>query len=127
MKSLDTIFQNTLNLRLSLLEKVKIDKFRRSKIEDSYNLEHIIQKAVELISEKNITQALKQTSIIMLQKTRVDPDLRVPVIFFKKETVQKVKLSPDIKSLQQEMSILKTMYKKVGKSISKQYKTSQTI
>ena len=127
MKSLDTIFQNTLNLRLSILEKVKVDKFRRSKVEDSYNLEHIIQKAAELISEKNITQALKQTSIIMLQKTRVDPDLRVPVIFFKKETVQKVKLSPDIKSLQQEMSILKTMYKKVRKSISKQYKTSQTI
>jgi len=74
-------------LRLSLLEKVKVDEFRRSKVEDLYNIEYIIQKTVELISEKTITQALKQTSVVMLQKTRVDSDLRVPVIFSKKETV----------------------------------------
>jgi len=43
------MFQNILNLRLSLLEKVKINKFRRNRVEDSYSLKYIIQKAVELI------------------------------------------------------------------------------
>ena len=54
VKSLGTIFQNTLNLRLSLLKEVNIDKFRKSKVEDLYNLEYIIQKIVELVSGKTI-------------------------------------------------------------------------
>ena len=37
-------------------------------------------------------------------------------MFSKKETVQKVELSPNVKSLQQEMDILKTMYKKQEKN-----------
>jgi len=54
VRSLDTTFQNILNLKLSLLEEVKIKKFGKSRIEDSYDLEHIIQKAVELVSKKTI-------------------------------------------------------------------------
>ena len=42
VQSLDTIFQNTLNSRLSLLKEVKVDEFGRSRVEDPYNLEHII-------------------------------------------------------------------------------------
>ena len=53
--SLDITFQNILNLRLSLLKEVKINKFEKSRIEDSYDLEHIIQKVVELVSGKTIT------------------------------------------------------------------------
>ena len=49
-KSLNNIFQDVLNLRLSLLEKVKIDKFGRSRVEDSYSFEHVIQKVVKLVS-----------------------------------------------------------------------------
>lgn len=54
VKSLDTIFQNALNLRLSLPEEVKINEFGRDRVEDTYNLKHIIQKAIELISRKTI-------------------------------------------------------------------------
>jgi len=49
--SLDITFQKILNLRL---KEVKINKFEKSRIEDSYDLEHIIQKAVELVSRKTI-------------------------------------------------------------------------
>ena len=51
----------------------------------------------------------------MFQKTRVDLDSRVLVIFFKEEVVWKVELSSAIDSLYQEMNILKTMYKKQEK------------
>ena len=47
-------FQNILNLRLSLLEKVKVEKFERSKVENSYDFEHVIQKAMNLICKKII-------------------------------------------------------------------------
>ena len=52
MRSLDIMFQNILNLRLSLLEAIKVDKFGRSRVENSYDFKYIIQKVVELISEK---------------------------------------------------------------------------
>jgi len=48
------MFQDVLNLRLSLLEKVKVDEFRKSRVEDSYSLKYIIQKTVELVSRKTI-------------------------------------------------------------------------
>lgn len=49
------MFQNALNSRLSLLGEVKINEFRRNRVEDSYNLKHVIQKVVELVSGKTIT------------------------------------------------------------------------
>ena len=61
VRNINIIFQNILNLRLSLIEKVKINEFGRSRIKDSYNLKHVIQKAVELVSGKTIVQTLKQT------------------------------------------------------------------
>jgi len=54
VKSLDTMFQNALNLRLSLLGEVKINEFGRNRVEDSYNLKYFIQKAIELVSRKTI-------------------------------------------------------------------------
>lgn len=99
VKSLNTIFQDILNSRLSLLEKVKIDKFRRSRVKDSYNFEYVIQKVMELVSGKTIAWNLKQTSIVIFWKIRVDLDLRVLVIFSKNKTVWKVELSPDVESL----------------------------
>ena len=56
------MFQNALNLRLSLLEEVKIDEFWRSRVEDSYNLKHVIQKAVELVSKRNYCLSSKAGS-----------------------------------------------------------------
>jgi len=52
VRSLDIMFQNILNLRLSSLEAIKVDKFGRSRVENSYDFKYIIQKVVELISEK---------------------------------------------------------------------------
>lgn len=51
----------------------------------------------------------------MFQKIRVDLDLRVLIIFSKKETVCKVESSPNVESLHY-INILKTMYKKQEKS-----------
>ena len=48
----------------------------------------------------------------MSQKTRVDLDLKMPVIFFKEEIVWKAEFFPNIESLQQKMNVLKTIYKK---------------
>ena len=55
VRNLDTIFQDILSLKLSLLSEVKIDKFGRSKVKKNpYNFEYVIQKAIELISKKTI-------------------------------------------------------------------------
>ena len=69
------------------LREVKIDKFSRSRVENSYNLKHIIQKTTELVNGKTISQALKQTLIVMFQKVRVNSDSRAMVMFFMKEAV----------------------------------------
>jgi len=52
---------------------------------------------------------------MMFQKTRVDLDSRVFVMFFQKKIVWKVELSPAVDSLYQKMNILKIMYKKQEK------------
>jgi len=85
---------------------VKVDEFRRSRVKDSYNLEYVIQKAVELVSGKTIAQALKWTFVVIFWKSRVDLDSRVLIIFSKEEVVQKVELSSNIESLQQEMNAI---------------------
>jgi len=46
---------------------------------------------------------------------KLDPDLRAPMLFMKQEAMRKVKLSPDLESLQMDMNILKTMYEKQKK------------
>ena len=66
---------------------MKINKFEKSRIEDSYDLEHIIQKAVELVSRKTIIWALKQILAVISRKIRVDPNLRALVIFSKEKII----------------------------------------
>lgn len=67
----------------------------------------------------------------MFQKVRVNSDSRAMVMFFMKEAVQKVELSPTVDFVHQKMNVLKTIYekqkKKVGKGMSEQYKVLQTI
>lgn len=54
VRNLNTIFQDILSLKLSLLSEVKIDNFGRSRVKNSYDFEHVIQKAIELITGKTI-------------------------------------------------------------------------
>jgi len=64
VRSLDNLFQDALNARLSIQGTLKIDALGRSHMEDPYDLEHVIQKAVDLVSGKTIAWALKHTSNI---------------------------------------------------------------
>jgi len=48
VKILDNTFQDAFNSRLSIQETLKVDVQERSHIEDSYNLDHVVQKAIEL-------------------------------------------------------------------------------
>ena len=71
----------------------------RSYIKDPYNLDHIMQKAVELVSRKTIAQVLKHMPIILSRNGKVDPDTREPVYYSKEESVKKVEAHPDMKVL----------------------------
>ena len=71
----------------------------RSHIKDPYNLDHIMQKAVELVSRKTIAQVLKHMPIILSRNGKVDPDTREPVYYSKEESVKKVEAHPDMKVL----------------------------
>jgi len=71
----------------------------RSHIKDPYNLDHVVQKAVELVSRKTIAQALKHMPIILSRNGKVDPDTREPVYYSKEESVKKVKAHPDMEVL----------------------------
>jgi len=65
VRSLDNSFQGALNARLSVQGTLKVDALGRSRMEDPYDLEHVIQKAVDLVSGKTIARALKHTPMIM--------------------------------------------------------------
>ena len=70
-----------------------------------------MQKAVDLVSGKTIARALKHTPVILSRNRKVDTESRGPVTFSKEEMVWKVEQGPDVESLQQEINVLKTMYK----------------
>jgi len=116
VKTLDSAFQDALNSRLSIQETLKVDTQGRSRIEDPYDLDHVVQKAVELVSGKTIARALKHMPVILSRNGKVDPDTRGPVYYSKEEAVRKVKAHPDVKTLQQDINVLKTLYEKQERS-----------
>jgi len=116
VKTLNSAFQDALNSRLSIQGTLKVDAQGRSCIEDPYDLDHIVQKAVELVSRKTIAQALKHTPVILSRNGKVDPDTRGPVYYSKEESVRKVEAHPDVEALQQDINILKTLYEKQERS-----------
>jgi len=62
-----------------------------------------------------------------LSAGKLDPNSRAPVLFTKQEAMRKVELSPDLESLQMDMNILKTMYKKQEKGREKDEKHIQSL
>ena len=84
----------------------------RSCIEDSYKLDYVVQKAIELVSRKTIAWALKHMPVILSRNEKVDPDTRGLVYYSKEESVRKVKMHPDMETLQQDINVLKTLYEK---------------
>jgi len=112
VETLDNIFQDALNSRLSIQGTLKVDVQGRSCIEDPYNLDYVVQKAIELVSEKRIAQVLKHTPVILSRNGKVNPDTRKLVYYSKEESVRKVEVHPDVKALQQDINVLKTLYEK---------------
>ena len=49
VKTLDSTFQDVLNSRLSIQGTLKVDVQRRSHIKDPYDLDHVVQKTIELV------------------------------------------------------------------------------
>jgi len=127
MWCLDTNFKEALNLRLSLQGHLRVDTLERSRVEDPYALEQVIQKAVDLVSGKTIARALQHSAILGVSTGKLDPDSRAPVLFIKQEMTRKVELSPDLESLQMDMNVLKTMYKKQEKGRKKDEKHIQSL
>ena len=99
----------------------------RSRIEDLYNLEYVVEKTVELASGKTIARAMQHGTAPVERVGKIDPDLRASVPFTRAEATQKVKLPPDIKSLQMDMNVLKTMYEKQEKDCERHEKTIQSL
>ena len=116
VKILDNMFWNTLNSRLSIQGMLKVDVQERSCMKDLYDLEHVIQKAIDLVSSKTIAKTLKHTLVILSRSGKIDPDSREPVYFIKEKAVSKVEAYPDMEALQQNINILKTLYKKQKRS-----------
>jgi len=116
VKTLDSAFQDALNSRLSIQGTLKVDTQGRSRIEDPYDLDHVVQKAIELISGKTIAWALKHMPVILSRNGKVDPDTRGPVYYSKEESVRKVKAHSDVEALQQDINVLKTLYEKQERS-----------
>jgi len=116
VKTLDSAFQDALNSRLSIQGTLKVNMQGRSRIKDPYNLDHVVQKAVELVSGKKIVRALKHTPVILSRNGKVDLDTRGPVYHSKEESVRKVKVHPDVEALQQDINVLKTLHEKQERS-----------
>jgi len=112
VKTLDSAFQDMLNSRLSIQRTLKVDVQGKSHIEDPYDLDHVVQKAVELVSGKTIARALKYTPVIVSRNGKVDPDTRGLVYYSKEESVRKVKAHPEVEALQQDINVLKILYEK---------------
>ena len=116
VKTLDNAFQDVLNSRLSIQRTLKVDVQGRSCIEDPYDLDHVVQKAVELVSRKTIAQVLKHMPVILSRNRKVDPNTRGPVYYSKEESVRKVEVHSDVEALQQDINVLKTLYEKQERS-----------
>ena len=99
----------------------------RSRVEDPYNLGYIMEKAVELASSKTIARAMQHDAAPVGRVRKINPDSRMSVPFTRAEAMQKVELSPDIESLQMDMNVLKTMYKKQEKGCERHEKTIQSL
>jgi len=116
VKTLDSAFQDALNSRLSIQGTLKVDMQGRSHIEDPYDLDHVVQKTVELVSGKTIARALKHMPVILSRNGKVDLDTRGLVYYSKEESVRKVKVHLDVEALQQDINVLKTLYEKQERS-----------
>jgi len=116
VKTLDNTFQDMLNSRLSIQGTLKINVQKRSYIEDPYDLDHVVQKAIELVSRKTIAWTLKYIPVILSRNEKVDLDTREPVYYSKKKLVRKVEIHLDMEALQQDINILKTLYEKQERS-----------
>jgi len=68
-------------------------------MEDPYDLEHVIQKAVDLISRKTIARALKHTPTIMSRNNKINLESRGQVSFSKEKSVRKIEPNADVESL----------------------------
>ena len=55
---------------------------------------------------------LKYTLVILSRNRKIDPDTRWLVYYSKEESVRKVKAYLDMEALQQDINVLKTLYKK---------------
>ena len=127
VRCLDSNFREALNSRLSLQDQLKMDTMERSHIEDPYNLEHVVEKAVELASGKTIARAIQYGVAPVGWVGKIDPDSRASVPFTRAKAMQKVELPLDIESLQMDMNVLKTMYEKQEKGRERHEKTIQSL
>jgi len=63
--------------------------------------------------------------VILSRNGKVDPDTRELVYYSKEESVRKVEVHPDIEALQQDINVLKTLYKKQERSRKNHKKSVQ--
>ena len=64
-----------------------------------YDLEHIVQKAIDLVSGKTIVKALKHMLVIMSRNSKVNPESREQISFSKIEPVRKVEMSTKVETI----------------------------
>jgi len=76
VRCLDTNFREALNLRLSLQGHLRVDTLGRSHVEDSYALDQVIQKAVDLVSGKTIARAFVRGPLIRDSRAHSSPPER---------------------------------------------------
>jgi len=98
-RSLDTTFQDALNARSSIQDTLKVDNNGNSQLKDLYNLEQVVQRAVNLVSGNMIARVLKHTLVVMSRNNKINADSRGLVLFPKGETIRKAKYSPDVEML----------------------------
>ena len=59
----------------------------RSHIEDPYNLEHVVEKTIELAGGKNIARAMQHSTVPVGRIGKIDPDSRASVLFTRAEAI----------------------------------------
>ena len=95
---LDITFQNVLNSRLNIQGMLKVNTQRRSCMKNFYDLEHVVQKAIDLVSGKTIAKTLKHTLVIMSRNSKINSESREQVLFSKIEPVRKVEMSTKVET-----------------------------
>jgi len=73
---LDVTFQNILNSRLSIQGILKVNIQGRSCMKNFYDLKHVVQKAIDLVSGKTIAKTLKHTLVIMSRNSKINSESR---------------------------------------------------